>query len=286
MHVKIQNKLKKWDFDRIAKLLKEGELDQIEIFSYPPHLNFVEVGPLQVLAKESGYVVNVEISFQEPIAQIIFYNMKIDKGMLQYFTVTIESIKLSISKKMVDSKELEIDVGFSLRFLERVINYVCYHHEKWLQEKYIISSNSLDQQIDFQLKEKERQRRGEIPKPFAIIHAKNLKEVKIRAGDLVPLYKGYDKHYLFEEKREYWLLPRSFVTKLVNCAGSNMLAEDRFDAAEREVLKNLVDKNWIKKQVVLGTVYYFGLNKRTEKYLWKFTGKRRIFEDTRSEVNR
>lgn len=275
MHVKIHNTLKTWDFDRVASLLKE-ELNEIEIFKYPSSLEFIDISTLQVLVKETGYVVNVEFCFREPIAQIIFYGLKIEEKMRRYFTVNIEHINLSIPKKTLDSKQLESDIEFSLRIFQRVINNTYHHYGKLLEEEHTVSSDSLEQQIDFRLREKEWRKRVEVPRPFSVIHATNLKEAIKLGGDLIPLYKGYDKHYLFEEKNEYWLLPRSFVIKLFNCTGKNMLPEGRFNSAEKDVLRDLIYKKWIKKQVVQGTIHFYGLNEGTEKRL-KFACSKRNY---------
>jgi hypothetical protein len=40
-----------------------------------------------------------------------------------------------------------------------------------------------------------------------------------------------------------------------------------FDTAEKEILKYLFAKRWIKRQVVYGKVHYYGLDEQTERYL-------------------
>jgi hypothetical protein len=267
MRVNIQNMLKKRDFERLGKLLAEREINQIGIFSCPLHLDFLNVEPLQVLVTDSGYVIKAEFTFEEQIPQTIFHNMQMDDCMRRHFAVGNDFIRLSIERKTIDPKVLEDDITFSLKIMEWVINHTCYYYERMVEEDYIVDSDYLEQQIDFKLNEKERQKRAEAPKPFAIIHAKNLKEAKEMAKDLIPLYRGYDKHYLFEEKKEYWLLTRGFLFKLLNCSGNNMFPESDFSDEEKEVLKDMVAKNWIKKQVVLGIVCYHGMDERTEKYL-------------------
>jgi|GEM_PF-1623608 hypothetical protein len=269
MRVKIRNTLKRWDFDQIMDLFTRKKLDSIEIFSCQLNLDFLDVEPLQVSIEKDGYAVNARFQFHEPIAQEMFYRLKIDETMKRFFIVTIKSIKISIHRQTIDLKTLESDVGFSLRTFERVINSTCDYYDYWLEKEYIVNSDSLDKQVNLRLKEKEHQNMGETPKPFAIIHASNLKEARQIVGDLdvVPLYKGYDKYYPFEGKKEYWMLPRNFVVKLLNCTGNNLWVENMFDTAEKEILKYLFAKRWIKRQVVYGKVHYYGLDEQTERYL-------------------
>ncbi len=114
------------------------------------------------------------------------------------------------------------------------------------------------------------EKRGEIPRPFGTIHAKGSRDAKERAGGLIPLYKEYDKTYLYDDKRVYYLLPHDFVICLLRCDRDTMVKEEEFDNRGGEVLRELVYKKFLKRHKMLDeTTYYYDLDEKTRRYLSK-----------------
>jgi hypothetical protein len=101
------------------------------------------------------------------------------------------------------------------------------------------------------------------------MHAMGSKEAKERAGDLVSIYMERDKTYLYEDKKVFLLLPRSFAMKLLKLKGSVMMGADQFTDEEREALKKFSMRQYIKTRKVGGKVYYCDLDETTRKLLLK-----------------
>jgi hypothetical protein len=102
------------------------------------------------------------------------------------------------------------------------------------------------------------------------MHAKSSKDAKERAGDLIPLYKEYDKTYFYDDKRVYFLLPHDFVATLLRCDEGTIIMEEEFDTRGREVLRDLVYKKRLRKHETLGgIVCYYGLDEKTRRYLMR-----------------
>ncbi|UCE44341.1 MAG: hypothetical protein JSV57_02360, partial [Candidatus Bathyarchaeota archaeon] len=84
------------------------------------------------------------------------------------------------------------------------------------------------------------------------------------------LYKEHDKTYLYDAKRVYYLLPHDFAVNLLRCDATTLVREEEFDNRSKEVLRDLVYKKYLKKRELLdGTVCYYGLNEKTQRYLKK-----------------
>lgn len=282
--IKIQNKWKKWEFERLTRILKEG-LPKVEVFSYPRSLDFIDVSPLTISTERNGYKIQTAVLFEESKdAQITFYDLRLKKRfsgccelescerIFKGFSTTLDSIQFSIIREKCDPKQLKTDIQSSLRFLERVINYSCHLRNHLIEEEYILDSDSLDKQIEFQLSQEERLEIEETPEAFGTIHAASYEDAytAMHTKGLVPLYKQRDRHSLFKKRQKiFWALPRSFAKKLANC-NRHGVSESQFNIKEREILKILANKGWIRKEVIFETNYYSRLNKDTLRYLWKF----------------
>jgi hypothetical protein len=107
---------------------------------------------------------------------------------------------------------------------------------------------------------------GELPIPYAEIHASCLDDAKEMADDIVPLYKGYDKLTLFEDKKTYWLIPREIARMLIRCDKTTMISEDQLPKEALPIMQDLERKKRIKK---FGK-YYFDLEETTRNLLCKY----------------
>jgi hypothetical protein len=105
----------------------------------------------------------------------------------------------------------------------------------------------------------------ETVKPFAIVHAENLFE--LRKDHLVPIYEEYDKRNLSGEEKAFRMVPREFVTKLLKFEENSMIPEEFFSESEKVVLNDFAEKRYIKSAKVAGKTFYFDLNSKIRKYL-------------------
>jgi len=103
----------------------------------------------------------------------------------------------------------------------------------------------------------------EEPVPFQIFHAVDTviaRKEAIKKGLLI-LFKGHERWDLFGRGNVYFALTKEFALKLLRLE-SDMKNEQEFSSEEREILRNLALKGWIKR-LQNGGVYYYGLNRRT-----------------------
>jgi len=208
----MRNELKNADYARLTEMLNENPSASIELFP-GIDLEIVSVSPVLVAVDRSGYCISGEVSFQQPIGLEVYDDLKLDDEMQRSFVVNFRNIKLL--KAVTEANELESNLNKCLKILERIVNHTCSMLDKQVEQAFTLNSEWLDRQFDLILKKEEWEKRGEISRPFGIIHAKSLKDAKERAGDLIPLYKEHDKTYLFDAKRVYFLLPHSFVVNLL-----------------------------------------------------------------------
>jgi len=266
LRFRIINKLKKPDYEILCDFLNENRDAIIELL---PRMDFESfmVEPLTLTAIEKGYLLCTELIFQQPIGLDIYESLRIGDELKRCIKVNYRNIKMSISSQK--ENQLEGNVNKIIRLLERLVNYTADFLNQLIEKSSTISSESLDQQFNKILREKELQKRGELPQPYAIIHAKGWRDAKERAGDLVPLYLERDKAYLYEDKNVYILLPRNFAKKLLMLDSSVMLPEDSFNEKEKAVLEKLCVKRYLKKRKIRGKIYYSDLNERTRQVLIK-----------------
>jgi len=60
------------------------------------------------------------------------------------------------------------------------------------------------------------------------------------------------------------------VVSLLRCNATTLVREEEFDNRGKEVLRDMVYKKYLKKRELLdGTVCYYGLNEETQRYLKK-----------------
>ena len=267
MRYKILNELKKADYVRLTEFLNENPGASIKLFP-GIDLESILVSPLEVAVEGFGYTINGEVSFQQPVGLEVYDDLKLDDEMRRSLMVNFRNIKLS--KLVTEVKELESDLNRCLKMLERIVNSICSMLDKQVEQTFTLDSEWLDRRFDMILEKEELEKRGETPRPFGTIHAKGSKDAKERAGDLIPLYKEYDKTYLYDDKRVYFLLTHDFVATLLCCDEGTMIMEEEFDKRGQEVLRDLVHKKHLRKHETSGgIVCYYGLNEKTRRYLMR-----------------
>jgi len=267
----MKNELKKADYVRLTEFLDENTSASIELFP-GIDLELVSVSPLVVAVEGFGYCINGEVSFQQPIGLEVSDNLKFNDEMRRSLAVNFRNIKLS--RVVTEASELESDLNRCLNMLERIINQTCSMLDKLVEQTFTVNSEWLDRQLDMMLEKGELEKRGEIPRPFATIHAKSTKDAKERAGDLVPIYMERDKAYLYEDKKVFILLPRNFVMKLLKIDGSTMVPPDQFTDEEREVLNKFSMRQYIKTRRIGEKTYFCDLDEKTRKLLLRAMKKR------------
>jgi len=267
LRFKIKNELKKTDYKGFTELLKDNPDVTIEVFP-GVDLEFVSVGPVIVAVESFGYRITTEILFEQPIGFEVYDGLKLDNAM--YSSLTVSRRNLKLSKIIPKPDDLQKDLSMVLKTLERIVNQICNRFDILFEQTFTVNSEWLDRQLDMMRKREELEKRAEIPRPFGTIHAKSPKDAKERAGNLIPLYKERDKTYLYDAKLVYFLLPHDFVAILLRCDESTMVREETFDKRGKEVLRDLVYKKYLRKHKALGgTVCYYGLDKKTRRYLTK-----------------
>lgn len=139
-----------------------------------------------------------------------------------------------------------------------------------IRRTFVLDSGWVDKQLEKIAAQQELAKRAETPKPFGTIHAQSSKEAKKRASNLIPLYKEYDKTYLYAAKRVYFLLPHDFVANLLRCDAVTMVREEEFDKRGMPVLRDLVYKKRLRKHEMLdGITCYYDLDEKTQRHLKK-----------------
>lgn len=265
MRFKITNELKKTDYKRLTEFLRSKTNVSIELLP-SVDLEFVSVSPTTVAVEGFGYRIDTETSFQEPIGFEVCDNLGLENE--TRVSLTINRKNFGLSKIVTKSKDLERNLNTILKTVERIVNNVYAMFDKQVEKVITLDSESLNRQIEMILEREELKKRHEIPRAFGIIHTRSAKDVKERAGGLIPLYKEHDKMYLYDAKRVYFLLPHDFVASLLRCDEATLVRQEEFDNRGREVLRDLVYKKYLKKRELLdGTVCYYGLNEKTRRYL-------------------
>ena len=262
MRYKIKNNLKKADYERMEEFLKTGA--SIELLP-STDLEFISVNPLVITVESFGYKIDAEILFGQPIGFEVYDDLELGDETRSVLSVNRRNFKLS--KIVSEPSDLEKDVDMILKTVERIVNHICNRFGRLVEQTFTLSSEVLDRQFDMIRKREELKKRGEIPRPFAAIHARNSGDAKERAGDLVPIYMGRDKAYLYEDKKVFMLLPRDFVMKLLKIEGPAMIAADQFTDEEREALDKFSLRQYIRKTRIGGKTHYYNLDETTCKLL-------------------
>jgi hypothetical protein len=104
----------------------------------------------------------------------------------------------------------------------------------------------------------------EDPEPMRQFHAVDVKVANQKASEkgLIILFQELDKCDLYGRKRVYWALRPEFAAKLLKCS-SDLKSAAEFTAEEKEVLKSMVTKRWIKLMRNGNETYYYDLDMRT-----------------------
>ena len=267
MRFNIQIELNHNDYERIRNFLDLNTDEAIELFP-SEDFEFVAISPFLISSEGFGYSLRCKVSFQKPIGLKVFDSLKLNKESSKSLSINFRNIKLS--KIVNEPDEIEGEISASLRLLERIVNHVFNMENKLIEKTISISTSSLDDQLDLVIRKRELEKRGEIPKPFGMIHAKGRKDAVERVGsDLVPIYLEIDKAYLYEDKKVYLILPRDFVMKLLKMDSSTLVPSEQFINKEKEVLSQLCMRNYVKKIKVANKTFYHDLNEKTRKLLLK-----------------
>jgi hypothetical protein len=266
LRFKINNELKKTDYKSLTEFLRENPSVSIELL---PRVDFefVSVDPIVVSVEGFGYRIDTEILFKQPLGFEVYDNIKLDDEMRSCLGVNRRNFK--VSKVVMEPTDLEEDLNMISKTVERIVNYTCNRFGLLIEQAFMINSERLDREFNMTLGKEELEKRGEMPRSFGIIHAKSSKDAKERANELVPIYLERDKAYLYEDKKVFMLLPRTFAMKLLRIEGSNMIAEDQFTEEEKEALGKFSQRQYIKTRKVAGKVYYCDLDETTRKLILK-----------------
>ena len=255
------------DFERMKNVLDENPNASLELLQ-GEDFEFVKFSTFLVTVEDFGYSFKGMVSFQQPIGLKVFDYLELDKETSRKLSVNYRNIKLS--KNVSEKIELERDLKECLSLLERIFNKVCSMYYKPIAKTLTINTESLDKQLDLIIRAEELEKRGEWPKPFGTIHAKGRRDAVDRVGpDLVPIYLEKDKAYLYEDKNIYILLPREFVRKLLKLDESTLTPVEQFTDDEIQVLRKFCMRNYVKKNLVAGKMFYHDLNVETRKLLLK-----------------
>ena len=267
MRFKMKNELKKIDYKRLIGFLRDSPSASIELLP-GLDLEFLSVSPVMIAVEGFGYRIDTKISFEQPIGFDVYDNLRLDDEMRSGLAVNRRDFKLS--KIVMEPADLEKNQDMVFKTIERIINHTYIMFDKQVEHTFTLDSRSLDTQLEMMLKREELEKRGEAPRRFGTIHATGSRDAKERAGGLIPLYKEHDKTYLYDAKRVYYLLPHDFVASLLRCDATTLVREEEFDSRGKEVLRDMVYKKYLKKRELLdGTVCYYGLSEETQRYLKK-----------------
>lgn len=267
MRFKITSELKKRDYKRLTEFLKEKSSGSIELSSLVD-LEFLSVSPITIALEGFGYKIDTRISFAKAIGFEVCDNLGLEDEVDVNLLINRRNFKFS--KTVTEPTDLEKDLNMILRKVERIVNNVCLMYDKQIEKVVKLDSNFLDRQLGMLLEEEELEKRGETIRPFGTIHAKSAKDAKEHADGYIPLYKEYDKMYLYDANKTYFLLPHDFVSTLLRCDDTTMVRTEEFDERGKEVLRDLINKKYLRKyEMQDGTICYYGLNEKTRRYLKK-----------------
>jgi hypothetical protein len=266
LRFKIKNELKKTDYKRLTEFLVENPSSSIALLP-SVDLELVSVGPVVIAVEGFGYKINTEILFDQPIGFEVYDILKFDDEIRSCLEVNRRSFKLS--KIVMEPTDLEKDLNMILTTVERIVNHTCHRFGKLVEQTFRINSERLDREFDLITGKEELEKRGEVPRPLGIMHAKSSRDAKERAGDFVPIYMERDKAYLYEDKKVFMLLPRNFAMKLLKLQGPTMIGADQFTEEEREALRKFCMRQYVKTRKVGGKVYYCDLDETTRKLILK-----------------
>ena len=267
LRFRIKNELAKRDYQRLTEFLEENP-DASIVLLPSICLEHLSVDSVMIAIEGFGYKISTKIVFDEPIGFEVHNKLRLNDGMHIKLTENRRNFKLS--KIVTESADLGKDLNIILKVMERIVNHTCIKFGEQVEQTFMLDSELLDKQLDTMLQRKEVEKRGEIPQPFGVIHAKGSKDAKERAGNLIPLYKEHDKTYLYDAKRVYYLLPHSFVVNLLRCDEATMVREEEFDKRGEDVLRDLIYRRYLRKHETLGGIIcYYGLNEKTRRYLKK-----------------
>ena len=266
LRFKIENELKNADYKRLAQFLENNPKARVEIL---PRVDFefVSLGPLEVFLDGYGYKITDDALFKQPIGFEVYDSLKLGEEMQAILEVNRRNFR--VSKIVTDQAEFEKDLNLVLKVVERIVNHVSIRFGQTIEQRFTVSSEMVDRQFDLVLRRDELVKRDEIPRAFGTIHAGGSKDAKERAGDLVPIYLERDKAYLYEDKKVFLLLPRSFVMKLLKLEGAVMISVDQFSDAEKEALNEFSQRRYVRSRKIQGKTYYFDLDVTTRKLLGK-----------------
>jgi hypothetical protein len=265
LRFKTTSSLGEADYERLAEFVTNHPGTPIAL-SAASDFEHVSVSPITVAAEGSGLRIDAEISFTEPIGFGVSDSLGLKKE--TRIDVKINRRNFKLSKIGTEPKDLERGLTMMLKAIQQVVNNVCATFNTQMRKMITLDAEWLDTQMESMLRREELDKRGESPRPFGAIHAKGPKDAKERAGGLIPLYKEHDKTYLYDAKKVYYLLPHSFVVRLLRCDATTLVRREEFNKRSTDVLRDLVYKKYLKKRELSdGTVCYYGLNEKTQRYL-------------------
>jgi hypothetical protein len=265
LRFKMTSSLRKADYERLAEFAKNHSGTPIAL-SPASDFQHVSVSPITVAAEGSGLRIDAEVSFKEPIGFDVSDNLRLKNETRIDVKINRRNFKLSTTGS--EPKDLERGLTMILEAIQHVVNNVCAIFGTQVRKVITLDGESLDIQVERLLMREELDKRGESPRPFGEIHATGPRDAKERAGKLIPLYKEHDKTYLYDAKRVYYLLPHSFVVRLLRCDATTLVRREEFDKRSADVLRDLVYRKYLKKRELSdGTVCYYGLAEKTQRYL-------------------
>lgn len=266
MRFKIKDELKGTDYKRLTEFLEENP--DVTIALLPRiDLGFLSLSPIVVAVEGFGYRIKAEILFEQTIGFEVYDDLKPNSEMASCFEANRKNFKLS--KIVMEPTDLDKDLNMILRAVERIINLASSRFGRLIEQTHTIDSERLDREFGVTLRKEELEKRDEIARPFGTIHARDSKDAKERAGDFVPVYMERDKAYLYEDKKVFMLLPRTFAMKLLKLEGPTMIGADQFTEDEREVLQQFCLRQYVRTSKVGGKVCYSDLDETTRKLILK-----------------
>ena len=267
LRFRIQSELKRTDYRRLRESLRKDSQISIELFP-GANFEFVSVSAIVIAAEKFGYKIKTEISFKQPIGFEVYDHLELDDDVHTNLAVNRRGLRLS--RIVIEPSDLDRDLNKLLKTTTRIVNHVCSRHDQLIKRTFMLDSGWIDKQLEKVADQQELAKRAETPKPFGTIHAQSSKEAKKRASNLIPLYKEYDKTYLYAAKRVYFLLPHDFVANLLRCDAVTMVREEEFDKRGMPVLRDLVYKKRLRKhEMPDGITCYYDLDEKTQRYLKK-----------------
>lgn len=265
LHFKIGARLKAADYERLAEFIQNRPGFSIELFP-EIDLGHVSVSAITVTAEGLSFRIAAGISFTEPIGFEVSDNLRLEDETCIDLKINRRGFKLS--RRATEVTGLEGGLRVTLRIVQQIVNRTCAMFHTNVTKVITLDPESLDAQIERTLVREELAKRGEVPRPFGTIHAQGAREAKERAGKLIPLYKEHDKTYLYDAKKVYYLLPHSFVVNLLRCDATTLVRQEEFDSRSADVLRDMVYRGYLKKRELSdGTVCYYGLDEKTQRYL-------------------